>query len=180
MSSKSELRRLGVQKGGKSPNKVLAIDPGPEYSAYVAWTGETIISHGIEPNHSLIELLKDWPLKREKVLVIEQVVCLGMPVGADVFETVFWSGRFWEAWNWVVARLSRKDVKMHLCNSMRAKDLNVITSLVDRFDPLRQFGKYGKGTKKNPGFFFGFHDDLWQAFALAVTFHDQHIGNHKK
>jgi hypothetical protein len=44
---------------------------------------------------------------------------------------------------------------------------------VDRFDPDRVFGKFGKGTKKNPGPFFGFKDHIWDAGALAITFDEK-------
>ncbi len=59
---------------------------------------------------------------------------------------------------------------MHLCGSPRAKDPNVTQALVDRF--ARGETNYGKGTKKSPGFFYGFSADMWQAYALAVTYLD--------
>jgi hypothetical protein len=154
--------------------RIMAIDPGNKESAYVIWDGQKI--HGAEkvPNESIIKLL---PGVIVGMVVFEQVACYGMPVGEDVFETVFWTGRMvencvyaWHDWD----RIKRSDVKMHICRSTRAKDSNIITALVDRFDSERKFGKYGKGTKKNPGPFFGFSKDVWQALALAVTYHDKH------
>jgi hypothetical protein len=101
---------------------------------------------------------------------------MGMAVGADVFETVYWSGIFARTIGLeVVSRIPRHKVKMHLCGSMRAGNSNIITALVDRFDPLREYGKYGKGTKKRPGPLFGMKSHLYSALALAVTFWDQRI-----
>ena len=97
-------------------------------------------------------------------VVIEMVACYGMAVGAEVFETVFWIGRFWEIArrDIGVTRLYRKDVKMHLCNSMRAKDGNIRQALIDKLG--------APGTKKNPGPTYGIKADIWAALAVAVTF----------
>ena len=57
-----------------------------------------------------------------------------MAVGAEVFETVHWSGRFTEAlWPTPVVQLPRRAVKLHLCGSARAKDPNIRQALLDRF-----------------------------------------------
>ena len=102
-------------------------------------------------------------------VAIEMVASYGMAVGAEVFETVFWIGRFWEIAKTNNKQLIyRKDEKMNLCHTMKAKDSNIIQALVDRF----AFGiqNKGKGTKKNPGWFYGFSKDIWQAYAVGVTY----------
>jgi len=154
--------------------KIIAIDPGNKKSAYVIWDGSMPVREiDILDNYALREYLKC--LGSEYCVVIEKVACMGMPVGEDVFETVYWTGRFCEAVEGRLAyfRVKRHEVKMHLCGSTRAKDANIITALVDRFDPERKFGKYGKGTIRAPGFFHGFKADVWQAAALAIYFYDE-------
>jgi len=99
--------------------------------------------------------------------VIEQVASMGMPVGASVFETVFWSGRFCQAWSKPFHRMKREVVKMHLCGSMRAKDSNIIQALKDRFEPDLRPRQRPKTILR------GLKGDLWQAFALAVTWVDR-------
>jgi len=145
--------------------KVLAIDPGPEQSALVIWDGTFIISSKILPNLELLYRLDKYPYLPPLPLVIEQVVSLGMPVGATTFETVFWTGRFCQVWGGKWHRMPRRDVKMHLCNSMRAKDSNIRQALIDRFG--------APGTKKAPGLTYGLKKDMWAAFALAVTWYDK-------
>lgn len=152
--------------------KILAIDPGPIESAFVEWDGNRILDFGKIKNDDILDVISysdDYQTK----IIIEQVRSYGMPVGAEVFDTVHWSGRFHQEAdnnNFNVHLIPRKEVKIHLCGNMRAKDSNIIQALVDRF-AYGQKNK-GKGTKKEPGFFYGFKSDIWQAFALAVTYYD--------
>ena len=150
--------------------KILGIDPGATQSAFVVWDGDLIISKGIEKNEVLNSKLRDWGGLMFP-MVIEQIRCYGMPIGQTTLDTVFWSGRFWESWKGERHLMPRLEVKKHLCHNGSAKDTNIITALADRF----AYGETnrGKGTKKEPGFFYGFKKDIWQAFALAVAWLDQ-------
>ena len=148
---------------------LLAVDPGPEFSAYVMLDSGVIVSKAKVPNLTLLGALGTVLLPDR--MAIEMVASYGMPVGADIFETCFWIGRFWE--RAVQAGLDcekvyRKDVKMFLCGTTKAKDSNITTAIVDRYDPHRRFGKHGKGTKKKPGPLFGFADDMWAALAVGL------------
>ena len=152
---------------------VLAIDPGTNESAFAAWDGERIHCAGKLPNHVMLATLAtracDAPLMRD-VYVIEQVRSYGMPVGAEVFQTVFWAGRFAqtiEHWGQPWHLVPRLDVKLHICRDSRARDANIRQALIDRLGE--------PGTKKNPGVTYGLKADLWQALALAVTWHDKNV-----
>ena len=73
------------------------------------------------------------------------IASYGMPVGKEVFETCVWIGRFVELarlQNIDVEYIYRKDEKMNICHSMKAKDSNIRQALIDRFGPV--------GTKRNP------------------------------
>jgi len=88
-----------------------------------------------------------------------------MAVGAEVFQTCVEIGRFREAagrhtGEENIQLVFRKDVKIQLCQSMRAKDANIRQSLLDRFGPV--------GTKKVPGPLFGVKSHIWSALAVAV------------
>lgn len=155
-------------------NLIRAIDPGPIVSAFVDWDGLKIHKFGIFENIDSQEMANEVPY-----VVIEMVASMGMAVGKDIFETAFWVGRFWEQYTsrgCGCSVLYRRDVKTHLCGTNRAKDSNIIAAIVDRFDPMRKYGKWGKGTKSNQGPLYGFTKDIWQAFAVALTYHDQNIG----
>ena len=47
-----------------------------------------------------------------------------------------------------------REEKLDLCGSLSAKDANIRQALVDRYAPGQP--NFGKGTKKDPGFFYGF------------------------
>lgn len=70
------------------------------------------------------------------------IASYGMPVGKEVFETCVWIGKFAEASGMKENYIYRKEEKMNLCHSMKAKDSNIRQALIDRFGVV--------GTKKNP------------------------------
>lgn len=153
---------------------MIAIDPGPTESAWLVYEEGAVVEMAIEDNQDLLhrlrgELFSDAPSALQTV-AIEMVASYGMSVGRDVFETVYWIGRFSEAVGGA-ERVYRKDVKMHLCANSRAKDSNIRQALIDRYG-----GTGGKqaaiGTKKEPGPLYGMKSHLWSALAVAVTYED--------
>ena len=161
---------------------ILAIDPGPTESAYVlADEGRRPIEFAKMENAALLMYLRDIKTESKPGSVhrkltrasIEKVASYGMAVGAEVFDTCIWTGRFAEVIDWWVlpvarttALVTRQPIKLHHCHDSRAKDSNITQALIDRFAPGEP--NRGKGTKANPGWFYGFKDDIWQAYALAV------------
>ena len=153
---------------------ILAIDPGNQESAYIVIDADTRrpIHFGKLKNTELRDRL--WTAAPSVIeadhTAIEMVASYGMAVGAEVFETCVWIGRFHTTIEAHTGRepelVKRQPVKLHHCHSSRAKDGNVIQALVDRFAPGQP--NKGKGTKASPGWFYGFAADVWQAYALAV------------
>lgn len=150
--------------------KILAIDPGPTQSAYVIWDGARKGNAEILSN-DLMAMLVNGCAQQGDIdhMVIEKVACYGMAVGAETFETCVWTGRFIQAWDSVregeQGRLTRLDIKVHLCKSAKAKDANVRQALIDRFGI--------PGTKKTPGPLYGITSHCWAALAVAVCAHDR-------
>jgi hypothetical protein len=147
---------------------VLAIDPGPLRSAWVLLDDGLPKASAYQPNEQVVESLRQFDLWNWEV-VIEKVESFGMAVGVEVFETVFWSGRFAEAAHPLpVHRIGRKAIKLHLCHTTKAKDSNVRQALVDRYG-----GKDAAiGRKAAPGALYGISGDVWSALAVAVTYAD--------
>lgn len=142
---------------------ILAIDPGPEKSGVVMFGEGRVLWSCEQENEDLIRRLSE--LAGDEVrLVIEMVASYGMAVGKEVFDTCVWIGRFTQVAEesfgiFAVKHVFRKDIKMHLCHSMRAKDANIRQALIDKHGVV--------GTKKNPGPLFGISGHLWAALAVA-------------
>lgn len=147
--------------------KVLSIDPGNRQSAWCMIDGETLkpLSFGKEGNQVVLDAVQHLSYDS---IVIERVASYGMAVGRDVFETCEWVGRFTQAASVPPDYVYRREEKLHLCGDSRAKDTNIRRALIDRF--AQHDLKNGKGTKKNPDWFYGFSADVWQAYAVAVTY----------
>ena len=147
--------------------KVLSIDPGNRQSAWCMIDGETLkpLSFGKEENQVVLTAVQHLSYDS---IVIERVASYGMAVGRDVFETCEWVGRFTQAARVPPDYVYRQEEKLHICGDSRAKDTNIRRALIDRF--AQHDLKNGKGTKKNPDWFYGFSADVWQAYAVAVTY----------
>jgi len=153
-------------EAGMAMDWVIGIDPGPRDSAYVVWDGERVVSACDMPNHQLAAYLDS----ASSPVACEWIESFGMSVGREVFETVFAIGMFSQH----AARMRlvpRRDVKMHLCSSVRAKDGNIRQALIDRFGVV--------GTKRNPGPLAGISQHRWAALSVAVTAFDLAVTDHE-
>lgn len=146
--------------------RILAVDPGTHESGWVIYSGGKVLSSGVCKNDAIISMIATTDAE---FLAIEMIASYGMAVGKEVFETCVWVGRFWQAWDrkWELtlempAKLVyRKDVKLHLCGTPRAKDANIRQALIDLLG--------APGTKKEPGGTYGVKSHAWAALAVAVT-----------
>ena len=159
---------------------ILAIDPGTEESGWCSFHPDRgVLGCGVKPNDIMLDEVRS---SCADVLAIELVASYGMPVGREVFETVRWIGRFQQVWNCPddVMLIYRRDVKLHLCNSAKAKDANIRQALLDMF-PRTGGGKMPQiGTKSKPGPLYGVSSHAWSALALAITAHHQIISVESK
>lgn len=145
--------------------RLLAIDPGNTESALLVYDTEKGVP--VEwvkcPNE---ECLLQIDCIDADVLAVEMIASYGMAVGASVFETCVWIGRFVERWSGAEPELVfRREAKMHLCGSMRAKDANIRQALIDRYGGKEM----AIGKKATPGHLYGLSGDCWSALAIAVT-----------
>lgn len=151
---------------------LIAVDTGTRDSAYVVVETDTyeILEAKKVPNEDMLKLLRDGYYDD---CVVEMFSSYGGGSGRDVFESIVMVGRVVESQWWRFERdgkvIPRIEVKKHVCGTVNANDASVIRALKDRFGD--------KGTKKNPGWFYGVKMDCWQAYALAVTHIDRMKGD---
>jgi len=145
---------------------ILAIDPGNTQSGWCLFDGQRVIESGVADNYTmLVKVL----LSQDTQLAIEMIASYGMAVGREVFETCVWIGRFMQAHDGGARLVYRKDVKMHLCGTMKAKDANIRQAIIDLF-PATGGGKTPQiGTKAKPGPLYGVSSHAWHALAVALT-----------
>lgn len=154
--------------------RVFAIDPGNTQSAYCVVDAATFrpLEFAKIPNEELRERIKDFRFDEGDRGAVEMLQSYGNLIGRDVLETAVWIGRFSE-------RLDRKlmhpaemvfrmEEKMHITGDPKAGDANIRRALIDRF--CSHDFRSGKGTKKEPDFFYGFAADIWAAYAVALTY----------
>lgn len=154
--------------------RILALDPGNEQSAALVYDLDTQTPTWWTkaPNDEILHVIDDQVVD---VMAIEMVASYGMAVGATVFETCVWAGRFIERWTAGEAyrgrqdepeRVFRREVKAHLCGNQRARDTNIRQAIIDRYGPGRE---RAVGLKASPGPLYGLKADCWSALAVALT-----------
>ncbi len=125
--------------------KVLAIDPGCSQSAFVLYDGVKPLSFGKWANETLLREMQVGTSLTASHCVIEQISHYGsgMAVGAEVFDTCYFSGRLMQVW-WdrqggdkfglnEATLIKRATVKTHVCGSAKAKDGNVRQAMIDKW-----------------------------------------------
>ena len=163
---------------------LLAIDPGPEKSAWVIIKDGVPVESGWDENDEVLSMIvlteldadEGFDNARFDDLVIEKVVSYGMGVGESIFETVYWTGIFAMAFNLTfVTRIPRLDVKVALCHDAKAKKGNVNQAIKDHYDTINPVG-----TKKNQGPLYEFArkhgpglTHRWDALAVGLTYLEQ-------
>lgn len=158
---------------GNEQEIVVAIDPGTSKSGLVVLHGYDVVEKLVLENDAVLDFINTRG-DEDVQIAIEWFVSYGMIVGVEVFETCRWVGRFAQEYfidyGILPTYITRKEVKMHLCGSMRAKDGNVRQAIIDMY-PATGGGKTPQiGTSKEPGPLFGINSHNWSALAVALTY----------
>ena len=144
---------------------ILAIDPGTYESGYVIIDAEgQVLEAGVLPNGDIKKLVYARSASETGwTMAVEMIASYGMPVGREVFETCVFIGMLLEAWDHEKVKVYRKDVKLHLCGTPRAKDGNIRQALIDLYGG----DSVAIGNKKNPGPLYRVKSHAWAALGVA-------------
>lgn len=145
---------------------LLAIDPGPVQTAWLVYADGKPHSWAKTDNEAVLSLLR---LSAPRRVAIEMIASYGMAVGAEVFATCVWIGRFQQTAldaGHTVELVLRREVKLAVCHSPNANDATIRQALIDRYGPGKDAAI---GRKATPGPLYGMTGDCWAALALAVT-----------
>ncbi len=134
---------------------IIGIDPAPVFQTWVLFDGHRILDKG----HMSIDDMAILLPRMKYAVACEWIESFGMAVGQEVFQTVFAIGYMHRCKP--MRLVPRRDVKLHLCNSSKAKDSNIRQALIDKVGPV--------GTKLKPGPTYGISTHFWSALAVAVT-----------
>lgn len=145
-------------------SRIIGIDPGPANTAFAVLENGIAVEKGLVENKYFFDYA---PVCLHKCF-LEKMQSFGMPVGAEVFDTAYWIGEVryrMGIYNIPVTLVTRQEVKLHHCNSVRAKDANIRQVMLDRFG--------GKEVTKKGGVLHGFKADIWSALAIACYGYDK-------
>ena len=148
---------------------ILAIDPGTTHSGWCLIDTETFKPLEFGKDNNAFVLKKIYEHKPCDV-VIERLVSYGQRIGNEVLMTCEWVGRFTmyaldcESHVHFIRRIEEK---RQICGTPTANDSMIRNALIAEF--AKHDMKNGKGTKDSPDWFYGFKADVWQAYAIGVT-----------
>lgn len=160
---------------------ILSIDPANVFTAY------TLIEENYVPiefekteNELFVKKIKEKTFNNVRKVIIENISSYGNIAGKTTYETCVFIGRLYQLFSDIVGKENvelryRHKIKKGFNLGKNGNDKGVREYLVNRF--AKSSKNYGKGNKKSPDFFYGFADDIWQAYAVGVSFLDEEGAN---
>jgi len=160
--------------------RILAIDPGPAESAWVLMENLKIKQSNKEANDDIRQSL-EYDYWDHDILAMEEIVGRKW-AGREITDSAFWSGRLCEASVASFTLINRSKIRWHIGQDKGTNDSKIITRLIERFTPdlYQQFvdkeltrNKMVNAAREK--YFKGFVADIWQAYALGVTWYDLNV-----
>lgn len=140
------------------PGQWLCIDPGNKQSGWITCVeDESVVGHlritrsGIDLNRTIRRAMSQQrEVHKEVTLLVECPKPTGLPVAAEVMETLIEIGRFLQMWRGPWSYIFRQEAKIGITRSAKSTDANVSQALKDRFGG-ESIAVAGKRCKKCSG-----------------------------
>jgi len=151
--------------------RMLCIDPGPKNSG-IAYLKDGLLSGSNQAvdNEELHCILTGlW--NRKNTVCMEELESYNLRAGQATFKSVFWSGRFFEAFNGEVKLITRKQVRIFMLGSLKIKntDAKIRDAVLTLFEASGG-GRWPEiGIKSKPGPLYGLTGHAVQALAVGIT-----------
>lgn len=159
--------------------KIIGIDSGTYHSGVIIWdlkSNEIILKEKNYDNPVLLNnLITMFTEDKDYVVALETMVGTHGIVGITTILTLEFIGRIKQICDMLKIKyygIPRPEIKKYFGVK---SDSGIIAELADRFAP--GVSNKGKGTVKEPGFFYGMSGHAWQAFAVAAYVHDKCLQN---
>lgn len=124
--------------------KILAIDPGPEYTAFVFVNGLVIGARGWTKNENVLRHLREGSPRADlakDITIIESPQAQDRPLGKLLRDTILWTGRYIEALDRrleAYREVDERDVALWLTGNRGANNGAVLQSLKDHFGDTQE------------------------------------------
>src|SRR5688572_16609511 len=154
--------------------RILAIDPGTTDTGWCIYDTEKheVTHKGIANNQEFKKTIMDTHGMHFDDVACEMIASYGMPVGREVFETCVFIGNLQQLAEYYEKSFTlvyRKDVKIELCGTMKAKDGNIRQAIIDEFPGTGEGSIPQIGNKKKPGPLYGVSSHVWPALGVGIT-----------
>ncbi len=159
---------------------VIGIDPGYTHSGMVLLkSGKIILADKAIENFDLLQILSNSRIAFGEGVVAIETMIYGYGtgnrkkgkggIGKETFGTCEWVGRFHQASDWKVCKISRQKIKTFVCRSPSANDSGVRFALRRLFSPSGGGKEKEFGIKSKPGPLYYVKSHAVQALAAAVA-----------
>lgn len=149
---------------------VLGIDPGSTMSGWCAYdTDEKRPLVWGKSDNVLVRDTCAGYAKHGLPVIIEKMSGYGMTLGSELIEALEWTGEFRREAGAMLRRVTRRDVKLHLCETTKAGDAQVRDAIIQRYGGRER----AIGKKKTPGPLYGITGDVWAALSICITWAEQ-------
>lgn len=146
---------------------ILFIDPGPTQSGWIILQTSPkllVVTGGVSPNIEVRKLVRKSN-EVDTVIGYELPMCYGSVLSAAIVDTCRMCGAIDQITDYTATPITRPEIVQYHTGIRSAKKGQVWQCLVEKYG--------GKGTKSDPGFFYGISSHARDAAAGAIFIYEK-------